>query len=60
MNVSREFTDVSTTVATRMVPMRVAVLLAIDLTVMATLAMVLKSLCAQIIIIIMSLLNRHQ
>jgi hypothetical protein len=40
MNVLREFTDVSTIVATLMVPMRVVVLLVIVLIVMAILAMV--------------------
>ena len=40
MNVLREFTDVNTTVATLMAPMRVDVLLAIELTEMATLALV--------------------
>ena len=41
MNVLRASTDVSITAATQMAPMPVVVLLAIELTVMASLAMVL-------------------
>ena len=40
MNVLRKFTDVNTTVVTLMAPMHVGVLLVIELTEMATLAMV--------------------